>query len=429
MGNIKTNRIIFKLLLSINLLCSSTVSLDHTFDENSKDVNSSNAMKKKNVDFKILEAPVKIDDGPKIAWLMTFPGAGTTYTTFLVKQASNTTSATNYGNEYLNENKESVPLYSDISGPYLWQDENIQGLNVPSTYILTKTHCGGRCQDCPPRSYIEDVDSFMLQCLRAPKVISIDKELSSTMDSNKRIVRRIAVAKGVFQSLVLDSYDTSIVKKMVHVIKNPYDNVISRFHHEYKSLGLVQSNQKAKVVFGYKHNNEGFQEWCKKQDKKFINAEQEMYGHYYALTKNVPCHAEFYRYVQWHNLAFELADKLNIKSYVFNYEDFKSKQEEIITEILDYLELPIVDNALSNLMPFRLDNFRDHYSNKQMDAVAIYIRSLSSEKTWSYVCRYFPDRSLAHAYNFLPSSSSKDEFCSSKRLTREFYDVVANISD
>merc|ERR1712238_311348 len=106
--------------------------------------------------------------------------------------------------------------------------------------------------------------------------------------NNKLIVRRIAVAKGIFQSLLLDSYDTSLVKKMVHVIKNPYDNVISRFHHEYKSLGLVQTNPKAKTVFGYKHNNEGFQEWCNKQDKKFIDAEEAMYGHYYSLTTNVP---------------------------------------------------------------------------------------------------------------------------------------------
>jgi len=394
----------------------------------SQPLRHSSVLKKENNGFKILEAPVSSKEGPKIAWLMTFPGAGTTYTTFLVKQASNTTSATNYGNEYLNENKESVPLYSDVSGPYLWQDENIQGLNVPSTYILTKTHCGGRCQDCGPRHYMETIDSFMLQCLRAPKVISIDNETSSPMDksNNKLIVRRIAVAKGIFQSLLLDSYDTSLVKKMVHVIKNPYDNVISRFHHEYKSLGLVQTNPKNKKVFGYKHNNEGFQEWCNKQDKKFINAEEAMYGHYYSLTTNVPCHAEFYRYVQWHNLAFELAEKLNIRSYIFNYEDFKFKQKEIITEILDYLELPMVDDGLSNLYSFKLDNFRDHYTNQQMDAVAMYIRALASEKTWSYVCRYFPDHSLAHAYNFLPSSS-KDDICPSRRLTREFYGVVANI--
>jgi len=149
MGNEWINKIVFNLLISINLFCSAHVELDHAYDENSsndaKSNSSSYVTEKKNTndDFKILQAPVnsKEDHTPKLAWLMTFPGAGTTYTTFLVKQATNTTSATNYGNEYLNENMESVPLYSDISGPYLWQDENIQGLNVPSTYILTKTHC------------------------------------------------------------------------------------------------------------------------------------------------------------------------------------------------------------------------------------------------------------------------------------------------
>jgi len=51
-----------------------------------------------------------------------------------------------------------------------------------------------------------------------------------------------------------------------------------------------------------------------------------MYGiGVYLLTKNVPCYADCYRYVQWHNLPFEMEEKVNVSSFIFNYEDYNKE--------------------------------------------------------------------------------------------------------
>eukprot|EP00592_Proboscia_alata_P022032 CAMPEP_0194411442 /NCGR_PEP_ID=MMETSP0176-20130528/9619_1 /TAXON_ID=216777 /ORGANISM="Proboscia alata, Strain PI-D3" /LENGTH=181 /DNA_ID=CAMNT_0039213415 /DNA_START=45 /DNA_END=587 /DNA_ORIENTATION=- len=81
--------------------------------------------------------------GPRVAWLMSFPNSGTSYTGSLIKAVSNRTTATNYGKEGLfSDEVGSIPLRSDsLSGPY----KSISSNDMPTTYVQTKTHCGGRC--------------------------------------------------------------------------------------------------------------------------------------------------------------------------------------------------------------------------------------------------------------------------------------------
>jgi len=110
--------------------------------------------------------------------------------------ASQTTAGTDYGNKYVNTYVESVSLYGDINGPYI---ANVT-LSIPSTYILTKTHCGSRCVDCGPKDYVENADKFMEQCLRAPRV------------RNDVDTKEVQIANGVTQSLDFVSYDPSIVR-------------------------------------------------------------------------------------------------------------------------------------------------------------------------------------------------------------------------
>ena len=89
--------------------------------------------------------------GPDIAWLMSFPNSGTSYTMRLVQAVSNTTAATNYAEECQQDASGRVAtLFDSPSGPYLRQQVNDGGMPLPKRYILTKTHCGGRCVHCIP---------------------------------------------------------------------------------------------------------------------------------------------------------------------------------------------------------------------------------------------------------------------------------------
>ena len=78
---------------------------------------------------------------PHIAWLMSFPNSGTSFTLHMTREASNCTTATNYALEGAIKDKPSVPAIEGpdgLQGPFL---EVIPGrfTNLPTT-ILTKTH-------------------------------------------------------------------------------------------------------------------------------------------------------------------------------------------------------------------------------------------------------------------------------------------------
>ena len=79
----------------------------------------------------------------QIAWLMSFPNSGTSYTSHFIRKATGTKTATNYAELRLSrqvllghESKESIPVFSDQpTGPF-WTDGNETDLE--SGFVLTK---------------------------------------------------------------------------------------------------------------------------------------------------------------------------------------------------------------------------------------------------------------------------------------------------
>ncbi len=121
--------------------------------------------------------------------VISFPNSGTSFTSLLIRLASNTTSGTNYGMETnLGVSAMSVPVYDwSVFGPYWIHPpghfspsevtsmlidnntkhtatskgkkgrSNIRNYDIPppTSSIITKTHCGSRCVMCPPQEYLE----------------------------------------------------------------------------------------------------------------------------------------------------------------------------------------------------------------------------------------------------------------------------------
>lgn len=78
-------------------------------------------------------------DGLGVAWLMSFPNSGTSYTIHLIRETSNTTTATNYALEGDIKDEPSVPaIVGSEEGPFLELIKTIK-TNIPEKYILTKT--------------------------------------------------------------------------------------------------------------------------------------------------------------------------------------------------------------------------------------------------------------------------------------------------
>lgn len=87
----------------------------------------------------------------QIAWLMSFPNSGTSYTSKLIRHVSLTRTASNYGNEERGAVGLSVAVFSDQpTGPFYQNAFIHPEYTLPQNYALTKTHCGCRCEMCGP---------------------------------------------------------------------------------------------------------------------------------------------------------------------------------------------------------------------------------------------------------------------------------------
>ena len=102
--------------------------------------------------------------GLSIAWLMSFPNSGTSFTSKLVRHVTLTSTGSNYGHEVLATDK-VIPMFGDDHPPFWIDPHSLDTWNRPSSLVLTKTHCGGRCEMCGPSDYVENPHSFLTQCL------------------------------------------------------------------------------------------------------------------------------------------------------------------------------------------------------------------------------------------------------------------------
>ena len=291
---------------------------------------------------------------PRVAWLMSWPNSGTSYTLRIVREITNLSTATNYGHEHL-INDSSILVHQDwINGPFRANDYQ----ELPKHFILTKTHCGSRCVHCGPDGYLETPRTFQRSCQ------SGRRHFNSTWSKEAM-------------------YDQTIVSRAVHLIRNPMDNVVSRFH-------LSRRHATDKALFD--NNATGFHEWCAKMDTAY-----EMYESHtpwldpplLRLWKDVPCHAEFFKYIQWHNLAWTTALHMNLSMHLLRYEDFDRNWQRTVDALLSFLQVPAA--TWEGVTPFEIQTYDSFYSIPQKNAIKALLRDVASAPIWEIVGKYFHD--------------------------------------
>ena len=114
-----------------------------------------------------------------------------------------------------------------------------------------------------------------------------------------------------------------------------------------------------------------------------------------------PCHAEVFKYIQWHNLAFQLTNKYKIDTMVVYYQDYAVKFNETVDKILDFLELPLVDHQEGFEPGHEYNKF---YTNLDKRRIGLLAKELASDETWSHIEQYF-DKTKS---NFFDTDLSED---------------------
>jgi Sulfotransferase domain len=126
-----------------------------------------------------------------------------------------------------------------------------------------------------------------------------------------------------------------LVYKLVHITRNPCDNLISRFHHEYKNRAMDWTIQHPK-------NGSGFNAFCRDIDSDFVSQYKGagLPKELYEQVQGTMCHDEVISYVQWHNHAFDTSEMLGVPKLVLHHEDYEKDFNSSLSNLLHFLELP-----------------------------------------------------------------------------------------
>lgn len=295
---------------------------------------------------------------PEVAWLMSYPNSGTSYTLRVVEEASRFATASNYGHNVNEETGMSTPLYDSVEqGPFLHHG------NVPpaESFILTKTHCGGRCTKCPLSKSLETVDSFSDLCM-----------------SGTVIANRTTITRGV--RLKYDQH----VKRAIHLIRDPFDNVVARFHLDNKGHSTEGYDDRA-----------AFKKYCKDRDALYQPGDLEMSqitDDVKALFPGLSCYDQFYQYAQWHSLAIETISNKEppIRSMVFYYDNYQTHFDASLQQLLEFLGLKQESSELTQFIAGK--TYHEYFTADERHQAWELMKAVASPQAWELMKRYHEER-------------------------------------
>ena len=302
---------------------------------------------------------------PEVAWLMSFPNSGTTYTNHLIQDYTNTTTATNYGQEQSTKDESLSVFPHSIDGPFF----RYPSWSLPPRYILTKTHCGGECDACQTpgsKQYNNTIDAFEIACC-----------------SGKRIFNKTKIRT---------TYSPDIPKRAVHLIRDPFDNIVARLHLKERRWARHDNDTKYEErVDIFNKTKAGFQAYCKFRDSRSFKQEMRqriLSDELLEYAKQVPCYAEFISYTQWHNHAIHLLAKKAIPVLTLFYEEYAKNWDETVNQLLEFLSLNPAKGGKAEefILGKHYDEF---YVEKEKLAAMKLLQALASTELWNLLRRYF----------------------------------------
>jgi hypothetical protein len=205
----------------------------------------------------------------------------------------------------------------------------------------------------------------------------------------------------------LNSYSSSLVYKAIHLVRDPLDNIVSRFHLAYKKL--PKKDQEL-----YTRDDIGFQRFCHYWDswqltnssrikRKRRNHPSDNISLFIQLpwkpdqsltladVENVPCWADFFRFVNWHNNAFHVQSNLHLPSLILYYEEYEDDWTTNMNHILQFLNQTkaTVKGKQGKVHPFQKGKGYHHYfRDDQKKAIWTLIEKVSLPETWQLLQRY-----------------------------------------
>ncbi len=254
----------------------------------------------------------------------------------------------------------NIPIFDNSPfGPFWSFPLSKKHVRPRSGYVLTKTHCS--------RDYnIQTHDEFWRHC-REGKYITKDAKSG-----------KLKLVQG-------KPYSSRLVGKSVHLIRNPFDNCVSRFHLKYHDF--VRKNQTYKLE-RYPNDRDGFRSYCEGLDKKFYETENanQLFDGMFDDVRIVPCHSDFFKYLRWHDNAFASTSNLNIPTLVIHYENYTHAFNATKDMLFDFLEQDDV-NPPPEFVTGKA--YRQYFTKEEIEGVQRMFKTLALNRTYNALQHYF----------------------------------------
>jgi hypothetical protein len=318
-----------------------------------------------------------------LAWLLSFPNSGTTFTLKYIQGSTNTTTATNYGGGEQVGYNTSISVFANqtLGGPYFRYPER----PVPSTFLLTKTHCGGFCNTCNPHNYvIANATLFHTACKSGDRRVNYTTTVPVVYD---------------------DSPIPPRIHRAVHVIRNPFDNIVARLRYERKKWSSAAVGTERYEYFQqFTDDPDGFSRWCQFLDDterrhytRYMNRHGNTFHPLYStnvwsILTNLSCAGEFFRYLQWHVRAYEMTQYLDIPTYYLYYENYTSNFEQTTFELLTFLNLTSYVDAGTPLAFEPGKSYPHYFSDETRQRAQELAQFITTAETWRLLEHYFVEQ-------------------------------------
>jgi hypothetical protein len=104
------------------------------------------------------------------------------------------------------------------------------------------------------------------------------------------------------------------------------------------------------------------------------------------LKAGIPCYADFFKWVQWHNLANQVTKEMGVPTYYLNYEKFDNRFNETLDEMLEFL------GQSKKGRPHKFIKgkaYKEYFYPEELHSVGEAMKRLATNETWSLIEHYF----------------------------------------
>eukprot|EP00543_Licmophora_paradoxa_P011976 CAMPEP_0202460706 /NCGR_PEP_ID=MMETSP1360-20130828/45453_1 /ASSEMBLY_ACC=CAM_ASM_000848 /TAXON_ID=515479 /ORGANISM="Licmophora paradoxa, Strain CCMP2313" /LENGTH=129 /DNA_ID=CAMNT_0049082475 /DNA_START=247 /DNA_END=636 /DNA_ORIENTATION=- len=104
------------------------------------------------------------------------------------------------------------------------------------------------------------------------------------------------------------------------------------------------------------------------------------------LLEDVPCRADFYRWVLWHDMAFAMTTDMQIPVHIIHYEDYETNFNKTVGDLVQFLQVETVGEPDTFKKGLR---YKDYFTKEQQKKVGLAAKQLALPATWNNIKHYF----------------------------------------